>query len=376
MTHIDNDTLSSVIGDIYECALDRTRWVPTLERLAGLFNACNSLVFSHGQQGIQFGYGWGGSDESIKTYAQTYALIDPMRTMDWHFEVDDPITLQRFMDPEEFQRTTFYRDYLKPLNWLDFVAIILEKSESQTSTVGFTRHRDDGFFGDQEVALLRLLAPHFRRATIFHGIMERDAARIEDLAGALDLIQIPVILCDRSGICVEVNTAAERLLAGTDAIWLNKGTLRAHDRVLDAQIAATTRGAGDLDHIGTQTLSFGFTQNDGRRFAGHVMPLTGGLRDRMGGRRRATSAVFIQTVGDLRPLPGEVLVKLFGLTYAETRLIGLLATNMDLRDAAASLGIALTTARTHLQHIFEKTGTSRQPELMKLVLSALPGAPT
>ena len=95
----------------------------------------------------------------------------------------------------------------------------------------------------------------------------------------------------------------------------------------------------------------------------------------MGGRRRATSAVFIQTVGDLRPLPGEVLVKLFGLTYAETRLIGLLATNMDLRDATASLGIALTTARTHLQHIFEKTGTNRQPELMKLVLSALPGAP-
>ena len=95
----------------------------------------------------------------------------------------------------------------------------------------------------------------------------------------------------------------------------------------------------------------------------------------MGGRRRTTSAVFIQAVGDLQPLPGEVLVKLFGLTYAETRLIGLLTTNIDLGDAAASLGIALTTARTHLQHIFEKTGTNRQPELMKLVLSALPGAP-
>ncbi len=349
--------------------------VPTLERLAGLFNACNSLVFSHGQQGIQFAYGWGAPDESIKAYAQTYALIDPMRTMDWHFDVDDPITLRRFMDPEEFQRSTFYQDYLKPLKWLDFIAVILEKSANRTSTVGFTRHRDDGFFGDQEIALMRLLAPHFRRATIFRGIVERDSARTEDLAAALDLVQISVMLFDATGICVERNAAAERLLAGTDVLRLIKGNLRARDRQLDLQITAATSGAGDLDRIGTQTLSFGFTQDDGRRFAGHVLPLTGGLRDRMGGRRRATSAVFIQAVGDLQPLPGEVLVKLFGLTYAETRLIGLLTTNIDLGDAAASLGIALTTARTHLQHIFEKTGTNRQPELMKLVLSALPGAP-
>lgn len=222
---------------------------------------------------------------------------------------------------------------------------------------------------------MRLLAPHFRRATIFRGIVERDSARTEDLAAALDLVQISVMLFDATGICVERNAAAERLLAGTDVLRLIKGNLRARDRQLDLQITAATSGAGDLDRIGTQTLSFGFTQDDGRRFAGHVLPLTGGLRDRMGGRRRTTSAVFIQAVGDLQPLPGEVLVKLFGLTYAETRLIGLLTTNIDLGDAAASLGIALTTARTHLQHIFEKTGTNRQPELMKLVLSALPGAP-
>jgi DNA-binding CsgD family transcriptional regulator len=75
------------------------------------------------------------------------------------------------------------------------------------------------------------------------------------------------------------------------------------------------------------------------------------------------------------PLPGEVLVKLYGLALAETRIIGLLASDLGLDAAAAALGIARTTARTHLKHIFEKTGTSRQSQLMNLVLSALPRPP-
>ena len=42
-----------------------------------------------------------------------------------------------------------------------------------------------------------------------------------------------------------------------------------------------------------------------------------------------------------------------------------------LRAAAQQLGIALTTARTHLQHVFEKTQTRRQSELTSLVLQML-----
>ena len=36
------------------------------------------------------------------------------------------------------------------------------------------------------------------------------------------------------------------------------------------------------------------------------------------------------------------------------------------------LGIGETTAKTHLQHIFRKTGTSKQTELMRLFMSSTP----
>ena len=132
-----------------------------------------------------------------------------------------------------------------------------------------------------------------------------------------------------------------------------------------AALTSTARQAGE------QSVSFALIQVDGRKFAAHIVPLAGRLRDRTGARH-ATVAMFVQAVGELQPLSGEVLGKLYGLTQAETRLIGLLATDLTLEEAAASLGVARTTARTHLRHIFDKTGTKRQSELMKLVLSALP----
>ncbi len=44
MGPIDNVALSSLIGDIYECALDRTRWEPTLERISHTVDqGCSTL---------------------------------------------------------------------------------------------------------------------------------------------------------------------------------------------------------------------------------------------------------------------------------------------------------------------------------------------
>jgi FixJ family two-component response regulator len=36
-------------------------------------------------------------------------------------------------------------------------------------------------------------------------------------------------------------------------------------------------------------------------------------------------------------------------------------------EIAPVLGISETTVKTHLQHVFEKTGTQRQADLVKLV---------
>jgi DNA-binding CsgD family transcriptional regulator len=64
----------------------------------------------------------------------------------------------------------------------------------------------------------------------------------------------------------------------------------------------------------------------------------------------------------------------FGLTKAEARLAWRLAGGASLAGAAEAFDVKLTTIRSQLQQVFAKTGTSRQAELVALLLSRGHGA--
>ena len=59
----------------------------------------------------------------------------------------------------------------------------------------------------------------------------------------------------------------------------------------------------------------------------------------------------------------------FGLTKAEARLALRLAEGSSLASAAQAFDVKLTTIRSQLQQVFAKTGTSRQTELVAMLLS-------
>lgn len=65
----------------------------------------------------------------------------------------------------------------------------------------------------------------------------------------------------------------------------------------------------------------------------------------------------------------EMLRRVLGLTKAEARLTDLLASGHRLADAAEMLNISVGTARTHLKHIFDKTGASSQADLVRIALN-------
>jgi len=75
-----------------------------------------------------------------------------------------------------------------------------------------------------------------------------------------------------------------------------------------------------------------------------------------------------------RPAANGVLSSMYGLTNRDTDVAAALSTGETLERTAAALGMSCETARSHLRRIFDKTGTSRQNELM-LMLARLPKDP-
>ena len=103
-----------------------------------------------------------------------------------------------------------------------------------------------------------------------------------------------------------------------------------------------------------------------------ILPLARGERRNLCGAFAAMAAVFVQDPMVVPPFPGEAFAKLYGLTGSELRVLLAMAPGLSVKEAAEVLGVSETTAKTHLQHIYGKTGTSKQTELLHLFMSYTP----
>lgn len=81
----------------------------------------------------------------------------------------------------------------------------------------------------------------------------------------------------------------------------------------------------------------------------------------------APGAVRLRIVAQTRPDPAQSLSRRFGLTRREAEIAILIGAGLTLPEAAQRLGIGLTTAKTHLGRLFDKTETRSQLALGLLV---------
>jgi DNA-binding CsgD family transcriptional regulator len=205
-----------------------------------------------------------------------------------------------------------------------------------------------------------------------HPPVPRIDSRAAISAATLDVMAMPIFILDAKGHCIDTNAAADRLLATTRLIRISGGVLVIADRDARREVADAVRAAAaGANSPGRRAAVVALMLEENRRYAAEVIPLS-----RESEQNGSLAALLLQEIGKLQPLPDEILVKLYGLTRAEARLVTLLAQDLSLEDAAAALGVARTTAKTHLQRVFEKTGTNRQPQVVRLALSAFAAAPT
>jgi DNA-binding CsgD family transcriptional regulator len=157
------------------------------------------------------------------------------------------------------------------------------------------------------------------------------------------------------------------MLASGEAVRSVQNKLVSADAAARASLreAITGASAGDVA-LGPRGVAVPLT-TDEERYVAHVLPLTSGRRQKARAAYAATATVFVQRVGIDRPTPIEAIARHYELTPAELRVLMALVEIGGVPEVAPVLGIAETTVRTHLRHLFEKTGTSRQADLVKLV---------
>jgi len=230
--------------------------------------------------------------------------------------------------------------------------------------LSLSRHESAGVTTDRDLDIIRLLAPHIRRAVAVGDVLNMQAIKIETFESALDLLQAGVLFVDGDCRIIHANHAARTMLRDGSPIQSVRGGLRTHlpqtTAALKKAVAVAVEPA-----IGRSGIGVPLPRADGVPAHAHVLPLIGGkTRPRLA--PAASAAVFVTIKSNGADPPAEAIAAVFDLTPAEIRILQRLLAGSVPSEIAGDLGLALSTVRTHLGRIFAKTGTSRQSDLILL----------
>ena len=360
--------LLDLVGDIYDCAIEPSRWPHALERLTHLVDGTFAAISLHDitRSSVRLQAHWNVSPEFEAAMRENFA-INPLVSLAWYAEIDRPYTAVGALGDDGLRNSRWYREAVAPHGVFDAAMSMLAKSASQFGALSVFREDWKAEFDAGALEVLGHVAPHLRRAALIADLLDARALERDMLSTTLELLAVGIVLTDETARIAHANHAGLRYLDDAKALRRDGDRLSARDPKAALELRQAIADAASGSTIDIPRSGIAVPIGD---LAAWVLPLDGGLRREFAATFAAKAVVFIRELGDTQPFPAELFVRRYAITPAECRLLVLLTQGMTITDAAETLGIALSTAKTHLAHIFDKTGTQRQAELVRLAMSA------
>jgi DNA-binding CsgD family transcriptional regulator len=369
----EDERLSELIGRIYDAALDSTLWIDVLGKTTNFIGGRGSGLGwkdAAAKSGGRYYDDLGISADYRQLYFDKYIKLDPCTTGQFFAEIGDTIATADVIPYDEFLQTRFYKEWAQPQGLVDGAMTVLEKSITNFAFFCLFRHKCNGVIDEEGRQRIRLLAPHFRRAVLIGKVIDLNRSEAASLADTLDGISAGMLLVDATGRIVHTNVAGHVMLSAADVLHTKGGRLEVNDPQADQMLADTFATAGNGDAaVGIKGLAVPLVARDGERYVAHVLPLTSGARRQAGTSYAAVAGLFVHKAALDAPSPPEAIAKAFKLTPMELRVLLAVVEVGGVPEVAEALGIADTTVRTHLHQTYQKTGTNRQADLVKLVAS-------
>ena len=365
--------LMEILSGFHEASVDPKLWPKCLVALADALGAKVCAVASH-----DYDTGSGRIEHSVyinkasvASYAERYSRLNIFLHQDEYFRAPGAVwTDEQILMENELIDTPFYLEWLKPLGLHHHLFGILDRRRNVVTYLFLGRGEIDGPFSDTILALFRRLLPNLQRA-FRSGQSLHEAHEIQKVASSvLDVIPIGVIIAGMAGNIIEANQRAQGMMANCSELSAGKSGLEIdhHGRRLrlrDLIAPDKPKSTKDRDD---GIRAFSIQRPSGKKpLSILITPVadTGELRS----PEEPAVIVFLGDPGYAVDIDQPRLCQLYGLTRAEARVAALLANGYRLEETAESLGLVYETARKHLKHVFGKTGTDRQAELIRMLVT-------
>jgi DNA-binding CsgD family transcriptional regulator len=373
----NSDEALTLIGRIYDAAIQSGLWPEALARLAAAVGGTRIVIGIH--------------DLTTRSVAIMAPRMHPAdidnggdRARRDHdggpskraglFPAGHALYAERFAPRRALTRGGFHDRWYRALGLgAAGFAVNFHIEQGVPALCGIRRPTREGAFAADEIALFERIAPHLVRAVEVQRRLWRLALARQPACVDTGRDHTGSILIDGAGTVILLDDAAKESLDTGDGLRLEKGRIRAGNggtsEALDRLIRACA-SPGQANKAAGTTLTIPL-RGKRRPLQAVVSPfhaLNRAADLAWLGIPRPAAIVAIADPERAHRIPAERLRTQFGLTRAETALAREIAKGDGRQAAAARLGISVGTARTHLMRVFEKTGVRRQAELVRLLL--------
>jgi DNA-binding CsgD family transcriptional regulator len=366
--------LLELVGSIYAAASDASHWPFFLEQLAGTLKSKSTTLFvqdlrdQHGSANYNFNV----DPAYNKAYSDHFAPKNVYLIRGKHLLKPGGVFRSEQLCPDsEAMGSEFYNDWIQPQDQRYGLLGVLFQERQVTSMLGVIRGRRSSAFSDTDLRLVRALVPHLQRGLQLQHRLRTLEVEHRATAAALDRWSLGVIVIGRDGRILFCNRSAESILNARDGLSSASDGLRATAPQETAALRALIYDA--IGAINGRGLGAGGALTLSRPSLKRALNVLVAPALRQNGMLPVANAAAIVFVSD--PEPGvatdeRVLQKFYGLTPAESVVTSLLIQGKDVTTAAEELSITANTVRIHLKKIFQKTGTRRQAELVRLIMQS------
>ena len=371
ITMSDMEQFSDLIGDIYDASLDPALWPGVFMRACNFIGASAATLASHDmiRRGVTVFYNWGTTPGYEEIYVESSCKINPFFPTAIFFDLETVFApVPECVPRDEFCHSRFAKEWVAPQGFIDTLTSNIDKSAISCAGFWVFRRFNEGFADDEMRRRFALVVPHVRRALAIGQVI--DLAKIEAaaLADSLDTLPAGMFLVDASGRIVHANKSGHVMVASGDVLRAAGGRLGAVDSAANQALLDSFASAANGDAaVGRKGIAVPLRTRGDERYVANVLPLMSGARRTAGISYHAVATVFVHRAAFDLPSPPEAIVNEFKLTPRELRVLFAIVEVGGVPEVAEVLGVSAETVKTHLGRLFEKTDTSRQADLVKLV---------
>jgi DNA-binding CsgD family transcriptional regulator len=343
--------------------VDRTSWDTGLNALADTLRAHHLIAVTDSPSDVTRTGAliWG----AYLTHEQLHAFAtagEELKSLTASMDVGRAYASEAVVADDVMYSSQLYRQAVRPAGGHHAMAA----RPTGSALIAACRSRKAGPFSPPEVKTMQAVLPALEATIRLKSRLRYLEDRSSMLEKTLDDVEdLGIFLLDRDGFVVHLNRIAERMLRAKDGLYWKNGELSG------ARNADTARLRQAIGEASGQICPL-FRPSSRKPLLLRAVSFDPRTTDHMQEAGHARIMLFVRDPDSHAAHSFDHVATALGLTRQEARLAALLADGRSVAEAANEIGITLGNARIHLKHIFSKTDTHRQAELVRLMLQAKP----